>query len=124
MTELPQQLRLTVQQYARFAQHVLPANSVDSIEFVCTTALGAESDAGTFNPAVPKSPRAKTQAATDFNNMTSTSSRQGLGIKTFRRNVSAVVRLTLFWMLRQMDFFTEFKQILGSPITLQNISFA
>ncbi|MCS7466363.1 hypothetical protein NZK35_06700 [Stieleria sp. ICT_E10.1] len=107
ITELPQQLRLIVQQYARFAQHVFPTNSVDSIELACTTALGAESDAGTLNAAVPKIPRAKTPAATDFNNMTSTSSRQGLGTKTFWQNVSAVVRLSLVLMPRRLYFFTK-----------------
>jgi hypothetical protein len=115
---------LIVQQYARFAQHVFPTNSVDSIELACTTALGAESDAGTLNAAVPRSPRAKTPAATDFNNMTSTSSRQGLGTKTSRRNVSAIIRLSRIWMLPQAEFFTEFRGILGSFVSLRNSSFA
>ncbi len=89
-----------------------------------TTALGAVSDAGMLNATVPpKSPRAKTPAATDFNNMISTSSRQGFGTETFRRYVSAGIRLSLTLMPPQPDFFTESHETLRSFGSLENVHY-
>tara|TARA_R110002073_G_scaffold149534_5_gene303276 strand:- start:20238 stop:20492 length:255 start_codon:yes stop_codon:yes gene_type:complete len=69
------------------------------------------SAAGKVNAAVPKRPIAKTPAATDFNNMTSTSSRQGLGEQTARAYLSAFAHPTAIWMQQLACFFTKISLI-------------
>ena len=94
---------------------MLPANSVEeSTSWTCDTAagvaVGETSAAGKPSAAAPKRPSDKTPAATDFNNMTSTSSRQGLGKQTAQADLTTFARLTGSWMQRVARFFTVFSQ--------------
>lgn len=70
--------------------------------------MGWTSDAGKPNAAAPKRPSDKTPAATDFKNMTSTFSRQGLEKLTAQADLTAFARLTGIWMQQVACFFTEF----------------